>query len=72
MKQHISLIKDVAIIIGLIGSVATFAVGWGVLTNKVEAMELKESPSRTEFNTLCGDVKEIKTDVKTILINFHK
>lgn len=72
MKQHISLIKDVAIIIGLIGSVATFAVGWGVLTNKVEAMELKESPSRTEFNTLCGDVKEIKTDVKTLLINFHK
>jgi len=38
-------------------------------TGRVEAVEKmqKESPSRTEFNILVDDVKEIKQDTKTVI-----
>ena len=48
---------------------ATVTVVWlfsGVNT-KVEAMESKDCPTRTEFNTMQDNITTISSDVKTIL-----
>lgn len=38
--------------------------------NKIQTLEEKNSPTRDEFTLLQSDIKEIKGDVKTILINY--
>jgi len=52
----------IGLLIVIIGAVFFF----GSAMNKVDAMEKKDSPSRSEFNTLCDDVKATKMGVESI------
>jgi hypothetical protein len=70
MRKIISITKDTLIpvgsfvaIVSIITACTFFLAGMAM---KVEAQDKKDSPSRTEFNSLCGDVKDIKEGVDKI------
>ncbi|HNV62871.1 MAG TPA: hypothetical protein PKN54_07965 [Candidatus Cloacimonas acidaminovorans] len=69
MEQVKALTKNTLIPLGLAVSLAGIVFAFGVTYQRIQALEERNSPTRDEFTTLQSDIKEIKTDVKSLIIS---
>ena len=64
MTQIIS--KSTTISIGLFIVLAAGFIWLGVLSNKVDTEQVKDSPSRAEFNVLCAQLNQINSTLNNV------
>jgi len=70
MAEKIKVItKDTLLPISMFVAIGGIIWSMAIQFNKIQTLEERNSPTRDEFTTLQSDIKEIKTDVKTILIS---
>jgi len=60
------LSKDTLIPIGFVIVIVTCAYFIGTLASRVQAQEVKDSPSRTEYNTMCERLNSIDKGISDI------
>jgi hypothetical protein len=61
-KETLIPISLIVVVVGIVWSMA-------ISFSKIEMLEQRNSPTRDEFTTLQSDIKEIKGDIKTLLIS---
>lgn len=60
--------REILIPISLFAAISSTIFFAGVIYNKVESMEKKDSPSRAEYKQLSEDVIYIRTKIDTVIL----
>jgi len=67
-----AITKDTLIPLGSLVIVFGVAMWIGSVATKVEAMQIKDSPSRAEFNAICSQLSKIEDKVDLVNNNINK